>query len=108
MTNEFCIVANVAEKDKVFRDGAKCYLIGGTGGEGWHRFKWFGMSANRPKRVAKWCPTERMKNFRAAWVPPFVRERYEFLYLSGSKTEMEETAKKLNEFRNQLQGSIEQ
>lgn len=98
----YCIVANVVEKDGIFRDGAKCYLVGGTGGEGWYKFQWFGMSVNKHKRVEKWCPTERMHNFRAAWIPPFIRERYELLYLSGSKEEMEALATKLNEFRSTL------
>lgn len=99
---EYCIVANVVEKDGIFCDGAKCYLVGGTGGEGWYKFRWFGMSVKRHKRVEKWCPTERMHSFRAAWIPPFIRERYEVLYFSGSKEQMEELAAKLNEFRATL------
>ena len=98
----FCIVANVVEGDGIFRDGAKCYLIGGTGGEGWHKFRWFGMSAKRRRRVEKWCPTERMANFRAAWIPPFIRGRYDTLYLSGSREQMEALAAKLNAFRSTL------
>ena len=98
----YCIVANMADKDGVFRDGAKCYLVGGTGGEGWHRFRWFGMSAKSRKHAVKWCETKRMHNFRAAWIPLCVRNRFEALYPSGSKEEMQELALKLREFRETL------
>jgi hypothetical protein len=98
---EFGIVANVGEPDRALRLGAKCWLVGGTGGEGWSRFRWCGMSRSG-RVIEKWCVTERFSNFRAAFIPPPLRTKYPHLYIEGSRPEVEELAKRLNEFRASL------
>lgn len=92
---EFGIVANVLEPDRIFRIGAKVWLCGGTGGEGWHRFRWSGL-ARSPRRLEKWAPTLRFHNFRAAWVPEGLRGSV--TYMRGTRPEMEEIAREMEVF----------
>lgn len=97
---EYGIVANVIEPDRVFRLGAKCLLIGGTGGEGWYRFEWQGMARNG-RRVKKWTPTERFGNFRAQWIRPEIRDHH-FFYIMGTREDMQKCAENMNKFREEL------
>lgn len=90
---EYGIVANVIESDKVFRVGDKCWLAGGTGGEGWSRFVWI---ANKGRMIERWVPTHRFDNFRAAWVPEHLRNQV--YYMRGTREEMESRARELCEF----------
>lgn len=95
MRDDYGIVANVMEPDRIFRTGAKVWLCGGTGGEGWTRFLWSGMS-NSGRITMKWAPTFRFHKFRAAWIPDHMRDRV--LYITGSREEIEATAAKMTEF----------
>lgn len=98
----FGIVANVGEPDSFLRLGAKCWIVGGTGGEGWHKFRFLGMTRSG-RMVEKWCVVERFENFRAAFIPPPVRAKYpERLYIEGTRSEMEEIAKRMTAFRADL------
>jgi hypothetical protein len=99
VSDEYGIVANSMETDKIFRLGAKAWLSGGTGGEGWHRFKWIAHSRGS-RIVEKWAPTVRFGNFRAAWVPDHLRDRV--WYMRGTRDEMEKRASELNEFADDL------
>lgn len=92
---EFGIVANIEEPDRQMRAGAKCWLSGGTGGEGWDRFEWIGLTRGH-ETIKKWIPTHRMANFRAAWVPPHLRGSV--TYVRGTREEMEKMAADLNNF----------
>ena len=92
---EFGIVANVEETDRQMRTGAKCWLAGGTGGEGWNRFQWLGLTRGHDT-IVKWMPTHRMANFRAAWVPNHLRGAV--YYVRGTREEMEKMAADLNDF----------
>lgn len=92
---EYGIVANSLESDPIFRDGAKVWIVGGTGGEGRTRFIWFGLNRTG-YNVRKWAPTARFGNFRAAWIPLHLRDRVG--YIVGSRSDMEATAAQLNEF----------
>ena len=95
----FTIVANVSG-DATFREGAKCWLISGTGGEGWYKFQWYGL--NRFGRmVQKWSPTKRFTNFRAKFIPPNLKAIP--VWFVGTREEMEAQAEKLNEFRETLE-----
>jgi hypothetical protein len=87
------IVANIIEPDQVFRLGAKAWLAGGTGGEGWYKFQWIAFSRGS-RIVCKWAPTYRFGNFRAAWVPEHLRDRVR--YVRGTREEMEKQAAGLN------------
>lgn len=93
--DEYGVVANVLETDRLFRKGAKAWLVGGTGGEGWHRFKWIALTRS-PRRAEKWAPTTRFHNFRAAWIPDHMQDRV--WYFRGTREEIEELATKLNQF----------
>lgn len=99
---EFGIVANVIETDRLARTGAKAWLIGGTGGEGWHRFVWHVMTRGS-RYIEKWMPTHRMGNFRAAWVPEHLRDRV--AYMRGTRPEMETRAVELNKFADDLRAT---
>ena len=92
---EYGIVANIDEPDRQMRMGAKCWLARGTGGEGWDRFEWIGLTRGH-ETTMKWIPTHRMANFRAAWVPDHLRGSV--YYFRGSREEMEKMAADLNEF----------
>lgn len=92
---EFGIVANVLETDRSLRKGAKAWLAGGTGGEGWTRFQWIAMTRGG-RTVEKWAPTTRFHNFRAAWIPSHLQARV--YWLRGTRPEMEKTARKLDAF----------
>jgi hypothetical protein len=94
------IVANVIEDaDKLFRDGAKVWIAGGTGGAGWERFEFFGKSIGG-RDIRKWAPTSRFDNFRAAWIPEHLRE--EIRYMTGSRRECERRAAELDAFAVEL------
>ena len=101
--NEYGIVANSVETDRVFRLGAKAWLCGGTGGEGWDRFRWIAHSRSS-RVIEKWAPTERFGNFRAAWIPEHLRER--IWYIRGSRGEMEKQAAALNVHADQLRAKM--
>jgi hypothetical protein len=103
VTEEYGIVANSMEADRAFRLGAKAWLVGGTGGEGWNRFEWVAMTRGG-RRVRKWAPTVRFGNFRAAWIIPELQN--EFLYMSGSREEMEELAVNLNNHADDLRAKM--
>lgn len=92
---DYGIVANVTEADRLMRANAKCWISGGTGGEGWHRFQWIGLSRSA-RTIEKWIPTMRMGNFRAAWVPNHLRGA--LWYVRGTRDEMETMARDLEEF----------
>ena len=92
---EYGIVANIDEPDRQMRMGAKCWLAGGTGGEGWDRFQWIGLTRGHDT-IMKWMPTHRMANFRAAWVPDHLRGAV--YYVRGTREEMEKMAADLNDF----------
>lgn len=95
MDNEFGIVANVLEPDRVFRNGAKAWIAGGTGGEGWHRFEWIAHSRGG-RVVRKWAPTMRFAKFRAKWIPEHLRS--DVAYLRGSREDMQSIAAQLEKF----------
>lgn len=98
---EFGVVANIEVTDRILRNGTKVWLIGGTGGEGWDRFVVHGLSRS-PRRIEKWIPTKRLSNFRAAWMPPHIREKFPHPYFSGSRSEMEELAANLDIYAESL------
>lgn len=96
----FGIAANVFETDRVFRSGAKLLLCGGTGGEGWHKFEWRGLSRSG-RRIKKWAPTVRLHNFRAAWIP--LHERGDCWYLTFAERAAAETcATEMSAFADEL------
>lgn len=64
------IIANVLETDRVFRTGAKVWLLTTQNG----RSIWFGMSRGG-RKVQKYAPVHRFHNFRAAWVPVHMLDR---------------------------------
>jgi hypothetical protein len=97
------IIANSFERDRVFRNGAKVWLVGGTGGEGWHKFVWTGISRGG-RVVTKWAPTERFHNFRAAWIPDHMKDNV--WYFRGSREEMEYRAKELETFAASLRETM--
>lgn len=96
---EYGIVANVMDADGTLRVGAKVWLCGGTGGEGWHRFEWRGKSIGG-RDITKWAPTKRFHKFRAAWVPEHLRR--DVLYMRGDRAEMEQRAAQLEQFAEAL------
>jgi hypothetical protein len=98
---EFGIVANVRDPDHVLRLGAKVWIVGGTGGEGWHRFVVRGL-AKSGHPIEKWCPTKRLHNFRAAWIPPKIRTENPHIYMQGEKAEMVERAELMEAFASEL------
>jgi hypothetical protein len=93
----FGIVANIREPDRVLRTGAKIWLVGGTGGEGWTRFKWHGLS-HGGRRLQKWAPTYRFNTFRAKWIPEHIHVLYPSLFFSGTREEMVAIALRLEAF----------
>jgi hypothetical protein len=95
VTGEYGIIANVLEPDKIFRTGAKVWIAGGTGGEGWTRFEFFGMSRGG-RNIRKWAPTVRFHQFRSAWIPDHMRDTV--YYFTGSSEEMEAIAAQMNDF----------
>ncbi|TIT80119.1 MAG: hypothetical protein E5W57_04100 [Mesorhizobium sp.] len=97
--DRFGLIANVEGVDRIFRMGAKVWLCSGTGGEGWFRFEWWGMSRGG-RTLQKWAPTERFTNFRAAWVPPHLRERVS--YFRPTRAEAETWAKNMQTFADAL------
>ena len=96
---EYGVVGNVLETDRVFRNGAKVWLAGGTGGEGAYRFEWVGMSRGG-RIIKKWAPTTRFNNFRAAWVPEHLRDRV--TWIRGDRPAVEEYAAKLNGWSDEM------
>ncbi len=92
---EYGIVANVIEPDRVFRNGAKAWITGGTGGEGASRFIWLAQSRGG-RIVQKWAPTMRFDRFRAKWVPKHLRDQ--IWYVRGTREEMERLASTLVTF----------
>lgn len=93
----YVIVANVREPDRVLRKGAKVWLTGGTGGEGWTRFKWHGLS-HGGRRLEKWAPIYRFDTFRAKWMPEHIRALFPYVYFSGTREEMTARARELEIF----------
>lgn len=100
LTDVFGIFGNVFETDRIFRSGAKLLLCGGTGGEGWYRFEWRGLSRSG-KRITKWAPTARLHNFRAGWVPLGDREECHYMTFLDRR-EAEARASEMNEFAEKL------
>lgn len=101
---EYGIVANVVEPDKCFRMGAKAWLAGGTGGEGWERFEWIAMTRGS-RAVRKWAPTRRFGNFRCAWIPQHLRN--DIYYIIGTRPDIEAKATQMNEYADKLRSSTE-
>lgn len=103
VVSEYGIVANVTETDRIFRLGAKAWLSGGTGGNGWDEFKWIATSRGG-RIIEKWAPTWRFANFRAAWIPEHLRERVDFhmLGIPGTREEMEACAAEISAFADEL------
>ena len=69
--NEFAIVANVVETDKIFRTGAKVTVQ-------WlcHDGSLYCKGLSRSGRVVtKWVPLTRLDNFRPAWCAPRSRSQ---------------------------------
>ena len=93
MYDHYGIVANVCRIDRCLRLGSKAYLIGGTGGEGWDRFIWWGMSRGG-RMIKKWAATKKFTNFRCAWFPKHIHE--DAYYLRGNKKKVKEIARELN------------
>lgn len=100
MADEYGIVANIITTDGTFRSGAKCWLVGGTGGEGWHRFQWLGKSRGG-RDIQKWAPTKSFHRFRAAWIPDHVHNG-RYVYMMGTRDEMEKMAFKMEAFAQTL------
>jgi hypothetical protein len=99
---EYGIVANVCEPDRCLRMGAKAWLAGGTGGEGWERFEWIA-NTRGSRMVRKWAPTWRFVSFRCAWLPEFLRNQV--WYITGSRPEMESVAMRLESYAADLRAS---
>ena len=98
------IVANVCAPDSCFRMGAKCWLVGGTNGEGFDRFRFYGMSRGG-RMIEKWCPANRLHNFRPAWIPPKIRAKYpNNLYLEAVKCATELSANRINIYNEIIRG----
>lgn len=94
----FCIVANVVS-DKVFRVGAKVYIV--RANQGADNAEVIGLSRGG-RRVNKYIPYKRLTNFRAAWVPPYLQEgKAPFSWAIGcwwhDKTDAQEVADKLTQ-----------
>ena len=103
---EYGIVANVVEPDRVFRMGAKAWIAGGTGGEGWDRFEWIAHSRGS-RIIMKWAPTVRFDKFRAAWIPEHLRDRITgMMETRGSRAAMEAQAAFLNRHAEQLRATM--
>lgn len=104
----YCIVGNICDRDNLFSLNQKVWLVDGTGGEGWYKFVWLGRHRRKNRYIKKWMPTERVNNFRPAWVPEHIKSYSGFFdvevgfYISGTREEMVEVAKKLNEFADNL------
>lgn len=94
--DEYGIVANVIETDRVFRKGAKAWLKRYVGFE---KMEWIAMSRGS-RRIKKISPVWRFSNFRCAWVPEHLRSGdFEWrLYELGSKAEMEKRAAEFGEY----------
>lgn len=98
---EFGIVANAMEPDRIFRSGAKAWIVTGSGGEGWDRFQWTAMSRGG-RYVTKWAPIARFHNFRAAWIPPALSDVITgMMDTRGSREEMEHIAEQMNAFADE-------
>lgn len=95
---EYGIVANVYETDHLFPTGAKVWIGGGEGGQGWHRFRFVGRTRGG-RIVEKWAPTFRFHNFRSAWIPDHLRGRV--YYLRGTREEMTDMALRLESFASE-------
>jgi hypothetical protein len=94
MTGEYGIVANVLETDRVLRKGAKVWLKGGWRDGGFKRLNVRGLSrSGRP--VEKWVPITRLDTFRAAWLPPEMREDHVIVSILGGKDDMTILASRL-------------
>jgi len=105
VSKEYGIVANVTGIDRFVRQGSKAWLSGGTGGEGWYKFQWI-CRTRGGRLIEKWMPTERLSNFRCAWIPKHIWALADgHLYMTGSKVEMEKRAADLNEFHSTLKRS---
>jgi hypothetical protein len=100
---EYGIVANVAERDRSLRMGSKAWLIGGAGGEGLCRFEWWARTRGG-RMVRTWKPTTRFANFRPAWIPDHLRDRFGALYVAGTREGMQGIADHLNEHYAHIEG----
>lgn len=96
---EYGIVANVLENDPIFRDGAKVWLVGGDNGDGFENRQFYGLGRGSQRRVTKWARTDRMENYRCAWIPPPMQPLVSVF--RGSRTEVEGWARELNAITRQ-------
>lgn len=87
--SEYGIIANVLETDRIFRTGAKVWLLTVMNGN----FRWFGMSRGG-RNIEKYAPITRFHNFRAAWVPVHMFDR---VCWTASREDVEARAAQLNE-----------
>lgn len=87
---EYGVVANVRKTDRVFRSGAKAWLVNWfSGGE---RATWRALSrGGRP--VIKVSPVTRFADFRVVWLPGKIAN---VVYVSGTRAEMEKLAERLS------------
>lgn len=99
--SEYGIVANVAAVDRQLRTGSRAWLVGGTGGEGFHRFQWLARTRSG-RMVTVWKPTQRFDNFRCAWIPDHIRAKHPYIYMEGTRPAMVERAAQIQAFRDEL------
>lgn len=92
--NEFGIIANVLESDPVFRTGAKVWLVGGDNGDGFEGRQFYGLGKGSRRCITKWARTNRMHNYRCAWIPPPMQSAVKIY--RGMRAEVEAWAEKLN------------
>jgi len=92
MSDEYGVVANAIETDRVFRCGAKAWLVNWfSGGE---RAIWIALSRGG-RIVEKISPLHRFDKFRCAWIPENLRDRV--VSPRGTKDEMKAKAAFWNE-----------
>lgn len=65
--NEFGVIANVIEDDKVLRFGARVVIVGEWTGGGCERVRVDGMS-KAGRSIRKYVPIRRLGTFRASWL----------------------------------------
>jgi len=90
--NEYGIIANVVETDRLLRKGAKVWVLGGWSGGGFERVQVRG-AARGGRQIEKYAPIARFDNFRSAWLPEHLRDKATFFL--GYKDDMESRAQLL-------------
>lgn len=91
---EYCIACNIKDtRKKYLRQNSKAWIVNGWSGGGYERVQ-IVCRTKGGRLVQKWIALKFLTNFRACWIPPFLKSWG--VYSTGTKENMKLEAERFN------------